>query len=672
MKSIIFPLLLIFCILSCSIKNQSSDNEYYQSLVQAVKDAKAVKEENREEVLTVFHRVENILRTLPKEQAPDDSLIWYVQDAFSRYYSLAAMAREFPSSLKLLDSLSAPPSSFLKAHALPELFALRSNINLMTGHIEKAISLADSFCLLPSPKEAKRLVRYNEMVASTYAMADQLSKAIQLMEQAVDVYHQGAKLNNMGRILAWLGVYYNQYGKYEEASRANLEAIEYYESNPEDRSTVVAYAEQSNLYYQLRIMDKALEMNIKAIECSQRNYNYHLSDVYRFRAIMLIRSGERDSAFHYIRKAVDINEKTGNQQGIWGSKIEMLNAYLKYPDSISKAKSLLTELCTDSVHMPGLFKAKLNFYQGKALMQSGMPRRAIGYLEKATQLSEQTEMYDFEQEVRSLLMDSYLRSGENARLAAGFKRYQYLTDSLNSAETKLMVTGANIRFDTQKKEQENRLLTTEVQLKNSKLHNYAFIGVTLIIIVLCTGCWFWLRQRSLRLQLRLEEQEKKFATFQLREQEEHLCQQEEYLRQQEERLQQIIASRQELNRHNEELLRQLAEIQATHEKTCDLDQVMESLQPKFITSDEEEQFRTAFGSLYPSALHHLRTTCPRITRSEELLCMLILLKQTNEEISRTLGISRSSVLQNRYRLKQKLNLSEGCELEDEVKRMMLD
>ena len=672
MKNIIFLLLLIFCTLSCRTKKQSSENEYYQTLVQAVEDAKSVKEENREEVLKVFYRMENILRTLPKEQAPDDSLIWYVQDAFSRYYSLSAMAREFPSSLKLLDSLSASPSSFLKAHALPELFALRSNINLMTGHIEKAISLADSFCLLPSPKEAKRLVRYNEMVASTYAMADQLSKAIQLMEQAVDVYHQGAKLNNMGRILAWLGVYYNQYGKYENASRANLEAIEYYESNPEDRSTAVAYAEQSNLYYQLRIIDKALEMNTKAIEYSQRNYNYHLSDVYRFRAIMLIRSGERDSAFHYIHKAVDINEKTGNQQGIWGSKIEMLNAYLKYPDSISKAKSLLTELCTDSVHMPGLFKAKLNFYQGKALMQSGMPRRAIGYLEKATQLSEQTEMYDFEQEVRSLLMDSYLRSGENARLAAGFKRYQYLTDSLNSAETKLMVTGANIRFDTQKKEQENRLLTTEVQLKNSKLHNYAFIGVTLIIIVLCTGSWFWLRQRSLRLQLRLEEQEKKFATFQLREQEEHLRQQEEYLHQQEERLQQIIASRQELNRHNEELLRQLAEIQATHEKTCDLDQVMESLQPKFITSDEEEQFRTAFGSLYPSALHRLRTTCPRITRSEELLCMLILLKQTNEEISRTLGISRSSVLQNRYRLKQKLNLSEGCELEDEVKRMMLD
>lgn len=664
MKNILFLLLLISGILSCSTRKQSCGNEYYRAIVQAVDAAKEVKEEDRGDVLKALHRMEQLLRTLPEEQQQDDSLTWYVQDAFSRYYGLVAMSHEFSSSLRLLDSLAAAPTPFLKAHAMPELFALRSNLNLMTGQTGKAISLADSFCLLPPPEEAKRLVRYNEMTASTYFSASQLSKAIQLMKQAVDAYHKGAKVEHMGRVLAWLGVYYNQYGKYEDASQTNLEAIEYYEKNPEDRSTVVAYAEQANLYYQLRIMDKALEINAKAIECSQRNYNYHLSDAYRFRGIMLTRLGERDSAFYYIRKAIDIDEKMENQRGVWGSKLEMLRVCLKYPDSIGKANILIAQLCADSVRMPSVFKAKLNFFQGKAWMQSGMAKRATGYLEKATKLSEQIEMYDFEQEVRSALMDNYLQTGEYNRLAAGFKRYQYLTDSLNSVETRLMVTGANIRFDTQRKEQENRLLTTEVELKDSKLRNYAFTGIILFIIASCAGSWFWLRQRSLCLQLRLEEQEKQLATLRLHEQEEHL-------RQQEERLQQIIASRQELNRNNEELLRQLAEIQATHEKTCDLDQVMESLQPKLITSDEEQQFRTAFSSLYPAALLHLRTVCPRITHSEELLCMLILLKQTNEEISRTLGISRSSVLQSRYRLKQKLELSGSSELDDEIERIML-
>ena len=57
--------------------------------------------------------------------------------------------------------------------------------------------------------------------------------------------------------------------------------------------------------------------------------------------------------------------------------------------------------------------------------------------------------------------------------------------------------------------------------------------------------------------------------------------------------------------------------------------------------------------------------------TEELFCMLIVLKQNNEEISRTLGITRSSVLKNRYRLRTKLGLPEGCDLDSEVRALLL-
>ena len=177
-------------------------------------------------------------------------------------------------------------------------------------------------------------------------------------------------------------------------------------------------------------------------------------------------------------------------------------------------------------------------------------------------------------------------------------------------------------------------------------------------IVVCLTGWILMRQRALKLRLQLREQEKKLS--------------EQQLRDQSERLQQLITSRQELNNHNEELLRQLAEVQSTHEKTCDLDRVMEKLQPRLLTHEEEEQFRTAFAALYPSALHQLRSICSRATRTDELLCMLIILKQTNEEVARTLGISRASVLQNRYRLRNKLNLPEGSDLDTEIRRLLTD
>ena len=118
------------------------------------------------------------------------------------------------------------------------------------------------------------------------------------------------------------------------------------------------------------------------------------------------------------------------------------------------------------------------------------------------------------------------------------------------------------------------------------------------------------------------------------------------------------------------LIRQLSDIQARHRNTCELDSVMESLQSHLLTRKEEEDFRNAFLSVYPSALLHLREACPAVTRSEELFCMLVLLKQSNEELARTLGISVASVSKTRYRIRVKLGLPEGSDTDAEIRHIM--
>ncbi|MCQ4775765.1 hypothetical protein NE634_19115, partial [Lacrimispora saccharolytica] len=50
------------------------------------------------------------------------------------------------------------------------------------------------------------------------------------------------------------------------------------------------------------------------------------------------------------------------------------------------------------------------------------------------------------------------------------------------------------------------------------------------------------------------------------------------LREQEAQLHSLIRDRQQLNDRNLDLVRQLSDIQATHENTCNLDSIMESLQ----------------------------------------------------------------------------------------------
>ena len=143
-------------------------------------------------------------------------------------------------------------------------------------------------------------------------------------------------------------------------------------------------------------------------------------------------------------------------------------------------------------------------------------------------------------------------------------------------------------------------------------------------------------------------------------------------------------------RHTQMRLSKIEEEVQKHPLTCPLKQQIEQqaeqqslsdpesphssqtacFQSRLTTTEVEVNFRNHFTSLYPNAIHRLRTISPRITRVDELLCMLILLKQNNEEIAHLLGVSRSTVLKNRYRLRCKLQLPVGVDLDTEVRNLL--
>lgn len=394
---------------------------------------------------------------------------------------------------------------------------------------------------------------------------------------------------------------------------------------------------------------KAIEWKSQSLSMVSLGINYYQL----YKILKIINPDYKD--LHYIDLADSCLAQTNDEK----AKLSCLMARAELliegqPDSIKRGLQLLDSV---SARVANKFSQDLDVYQ-----RVQNTNRAIAYIKLGEEAKARKAILavksntDIRYEVFKPIMDYFLKKKDTEVIAHLTALREPMLDTYVGSKSQQAINNAETRYRTQQKEQQNRLLSAEIELKNSRLRAYTFGGLSVFLIGLCIGSILWMRQRSLRLQLRLEEQEKELADNRLQEQEV--------------RLRQLIASRQELNNRNEELLRQLSEVQATHEKTCDLDHVMESLQPHLLTPNEEEQFRTAFNSLYPTALHNLRSAQPKVTRTDELLCMLILLKQTNEEIARTLGISRPSVLQNRYRLRTKLGLPEGCDLDNEVKEIM--
>ena len=101
-------------------------------------------------------------------------------------------------------------------------------------------------------------------------------------------------------------------------------------------------------------------------------------------------------------------------------------------------------------------------------------------------------------------------------------------------------------------------------------------------------------------------------------------------------------------------------------------QELETLTPSLLQTDGETKFRQYFELLYPLFLPRLREKVPSITRREELLSMLIVLKQDNRRIAELLAIAPRSVLMLRHRFRQKIGMASEYSLENFIADLLVD
>lgn len=128
---------------------------------------------------------------------------------------------------------------------------------------------------------------------------------------------------------------------------------------------------------------------------------------------------------------------------------------------------------------------------------------------------------------------------------------------------------------------------------------------------------------------------------------------------------------QELNESNVEKEKVTQEIKEFL-KESDNRMEMETLTPFILKESGETKFRQCFELLHPLFLHRLRERVPSITRREELLSMLIVLKQDNREIAELLAIAPRSVLMLRHRFRQKIGMATEYSLENFIEDALGD
>ena len=138
------------------------------------------------------------------------------------------------------------------------------------------------------------------------------------------------------------------------------------------------------------------------------------------------------------------------------------------------------------------------------------------------------------------------------------------------------------------------------------------------------------------------------------------------MRQEQVKLDALMQKLDQSNTEKEMIAKEIDEIMNDKESRLEL----EALTPSILQKEGESKFRQRFELLYPLFLPRLRERVPSITRREELLSMLIVLKQDNKEIADLFAVAPRSVLMLRHRFRQKIGMTTEKSLEEFIEEML--
>ena len=630
-------LLLILVAVACTNRSTSSEQDemrHWNNVLQQI-NALLLENKARQTLNLAKQTLPEILES-PEKNGTTDTLIYYARKIFNACGNNYINTKQYKDGIDYMDSIGNHP--LIREHCPHELLSFKAGLNQLYGNNPEAVRLAEDYLQLPVCTSANDFIRQAEIISGVYMYSgNNLPKAIQILEKAIDVYRKGGNFPNMLRIMSRLGIYYHLSGEYEKAIATNQEAIATYNDSIAPGNVVIAYGEQANLYAELGMYDQALEMNKKAQYYSMLKDSFGLGDLYRYRAQIFRNMNQKDSVFHYLRLGEKLSMIQNSFKGVFVNKVETVNSYLDYPDSLEKALQLALSICPDTVRMPQWAKYQLNLHLGRALLQTGKEQNGIHLIDRAAQ--DLINMKFMEgRDANEILMDYYLAKGMNDDFARCYIRNRQFADSLDNNEKKRAVAAANIRFDANQKEKENKLLSAQVQWQQQQLFYNICISITLLLLLITTTAYFIIRRKANHQLIENNKRE----------------------------IQTLITRQQDLNRRNEQLTEEIERAMATN----NLNSIRQLTVQSLLSREDENTFRRSFATIHPSYLPKLRESYPQLTRNEELLAMLICMNQSTDEIALIMGINRNSVNVVRSRMRKNMELPKEKSLDEVLKQYL--
>jgi len=477
--------------------------------------------------------------------------------------------------------------------------------------------------------------RVNSLIELSYSYGEiDVLKMIETAHKALAC----AKRNNFEKGIAQayglLGGGYAEAGNNRKAVEYYLQALRIDEKRKDLQEIAQNYHDIGCIYTTENEFEEGLRYYQKAVALWQQVGNkkgpvtalYNIAHSYQ-------EQGKDSIALQYYNQAIRQGEEIGHTYVLTVSMINQSAIYLKHKDNVNALKRIekAFKLATD-----GNFKnitAEIYGTYSDIYLAQDNPQKALHMAEKGLTLAKQVNIKLYILQNYKRIANIYQSMGSPSKAYDFLSFYTALNDSLKNEENKASIEKMVHGYELEKKDLQ--LAAQAHQYESGIFRRNAFIGLLFGLLLLSLLIYILIYNRT-KLILASKQQQLKHYTQNLLEKSA------------------IISNISE-------------ELEALKNGTATIDDDMERfsriLHLKIHTEEDWENFKKAFGEVYPDFFSKLRYKYPTITASELRLAAITKLNLSIKEASTMLGISPESVKQSRYRLKKRIDVPEDSTLE---------
>ena len=440
--------------------------------------------------------------------------------------------------------------------------------------------------------------------------------SIESLLNALRIFEDIGNVDRKGYVSQNLGLTLYQSGRIAEGLQRNLASVDYFLQVDNIRAAAQSMNNVGVYSFEQGKIEEAVEAHKKSIEWSeQTNQNDVLLDNYLNLADIYCDMNVIDSCNFWVRKA----------------------------DELSKSMSYVPGMCEVAVMNSRIALFRQNI------------RRALNDANTASENVETILDPQKRQIIYEDLSEIYEELDRANESLFMWKKARYIQDSLFTLRQDQQVEELNLIYQTEKKDKEIELLNKNAVIASVKRQR--LWGGLVLLAFSALAMLFGLNQRSKKKQALLSK-EKALETQKRIQAEEQL----------ESKKKELTAKALQLARKNEflqsleeEVIQLKSSVDQTVNKTSQ--RISRMIHNDALDEDEWSQFAKEFSSVHQDFISKLSERYGTFSQSEMRLASLLKMNLTSKDIANILRISDEGIKKARYRLRKKMGLKSGEDLQ---------